>query len=116
MIAATEKVYVNGNVLTVDKTFSRAEAFRTRGDRILAVGTNEEVRSVSGADAEVVDLAGRTVLPGFIDLHGHLALFSGEKLWVDLEGVTSVAEVCDRIGARVESVEAGVPILATPNR
>ncbi len=59
-------------VLPVDPAFSEAEAIAIRGNRILAVGTEEHVRSLAGGDALVIDRSGATVLPGFIEPHAHL--------------------------------------------
>ena len=64
-------VYVNGNILTVDKLNSRAQAVATGGGVILAVGTKEEVLAAAEKDAVIIDLAGKTMLPGFIDAHSH---------------------------------------------
>jgi hypothetical protein len=54
------------------------------------------------------------VLPGFIDLHGHIALFGLEKHMVSLDGVSSVAEVCARVAERAATTPPGQPILTTP--
>jgi hypothetical protein len=67
--AEATTVFVGGKVLTVDADFSEAEAIAIRGERILAVGSEAKVREAAGADATVVDLGGKTVLPGFIDAH-----------------------------------------------
>jgi predicted amidohydrolase YtcJ len=64
-------VFVNGNILTVDAEFSVVEAMAIRGDQILAVGTTEQVLQLAGDNATRVDLAGKTVLPGFVDPHVH---------------------------------------------
>ncbi len=65
------QVFINGNILTMDANNSVVQALSTRGERIEAVGTTEEIISRSGDDTAVVDLHGRTMLPGFIDAHGH---------------------------------------------
>jgi predicted amidohydrolase YtcJ len=61
----------NGKVLTVDANFSIAEAVAVGGDRILAVGTNDEVLRLAGPDTLKIDLKGRTVTPGLINTHVH---------------------------------------------
>lgn len=65
-------VYVGGSILTVDSEFSQAEALAIQGNKILSVGTEAEVRATAGDHAKVVDLEGKTVLPGFIDPHTHV--------------------------------------------
>ena len=63
---ATTTVFTGGTVLTVDRRFSQAEAIAIRGNQILAVGSDATVRAAAGADAQVVDLRGRVMLPGFV--------------------------------------------------
>jgi predicted amidohydrolase YtcJ len=68
---------VNGKVLPVDAAFSEHEALAISGNRILAVGSRDDVLAVAGRGAQTVDLAGRVVLPGFIEPHMHFALMAG---------------------------------------
>ena len=65
-------VLLNGVVLTMDKGGSTAEAVAVAGDRIVAVGTTAQIRALAGPAARIVDLQGRTLLPGFVDsrIHG----------------------------------------------
>jgi predicted amidohydrolase YtcJ len=62
---------VNAHVVTVDSTKPEAEAVAMAGDRILVVGTNEEVRRVITPATQVLDVGGRLVIPGLIEGHGH---------------------------------------------
>src|SRR5262245_32376210 len=68
---APTRIIANGVVLTMDKNDHRAEAVAIDGDRIVAVGGNAEIRKLAGAETEVVDVGGRTVIPGLIDAHLH---------------------------------------------
>src|SRR5262245_25612216 len=61
----------HGKVVTVDKKFSVHQALAVKDGRILRVGSDEEVLKAKGPRTEVIDLAGRTVLPGLIDSHVH---------------------------------------------
>ena len=74
---ADTTVFVNGTVLPVDAAFSGHEALAISGNRILAVGARDEVLAAAGRGAKTVDLAGRVVLPGFIEPHMHFALMAG---------------------------------------
>jgi len=65
------QVFVNGVVLTMDAHDSVAEAVAVEADRIVAVGTRAELESYIESAAVVHDLQGRTLLPGFVDAHGH---------------------------------------------
>ncbi len=78
------QVFLNGNILTVDARDSRVEAMSLRGDRIEALGSNADIRQRIGARTVVHDLRGKTVLPGFIDAHGHFPGTGLAVLAVDL--------------------------------
>jgi predicted amidohydrolase YtcJ len=64
-------VFQNGVVYTVDKDRSQAEAVAVRGKDIVFVGHNDQASKYTGPNTEVIDLAGKMVLPGFIDSHAH---------------------------------------------
>ena len=70
-MADAETVYLNGNVLTMDGSNRIAQAIAVLDGGITAVGGNGEVSKHIGAHTRVVDLAGRTLLPGFYDAHSH---------------------------------------------
>src|SRR5690554_2285819 len=59
-----DAIYHNAKVVTVDRRFSIAEAIAVRGDRIVGVGTNEQILALREPDTRVIDLGGKTVLPG----------------------------------------------------
>ncbi len=106
-------IFTHGNVYTgiVDPTSmvagKRAEAIAVRGDRILAVGTRDEVLKTKGADTKIIDLGGRFVMPGFNDAHMHLAHAGQEKLSVNLVGAKTLDEFRERIRAKVETARPG---------
>ena len=64
-------VLTGGKVITVDDKFSIAQAVAIRGDRILAVGTNQQINALAGPATRRIDLRGRALMPGFIDNHAH---------------------------------------------
>jgi len=68
---APDTILLNGKILTVDDDFSVAEAIAVSGERISAVGSSSEIRSLAGEDTEIMDLEGATVIPGLIDNHFH---------------------------------------------
>jgi predicted amidohydrolase YtcJ len=99
-------VLQNATVHTVDAKRPRAEAVAVRGNRIVAVGTSAEVQAYVGPRTRVMDLRGRTVVPGFDDAHAHFLGIGFARLDVDLVGTASFDEVL----ARVEkAVKARVP-------
>ena len=69
--APDHEVFYNGTVLTMDAEDSVAEAISVRGGRIEAVGTSDLILSLGDSDTVYTDLRGRTLMPGFVDAHGH---------------------------------------------
>ena len=67
-----DTVFLNGKILTVDEEFSVVQALEVTGNRIAATGANEGVEALVGEGTRVVDLGGRTAIPGLIDNHNHL--------------------------------------------
>jgi predicted amidohydrolase YtcJ len=73
LAADADAIYFGGPIVTVDDRRPGAEAVAIRDGRIVAVGSRREVESEhKGASTKMVDLAGRTLVPGFIDAHGHM--------------------------------------------
>src|SRR5579859_1434564 len=93
-----DTILINGKILTVDAQFSVRQALAIRDDKILAVSTNAEIRKQAGSKTRIIDLQGRTMIPGLIDSHIHGIragqTFGTEVNWV---GATSIAEAMRRI-------------------
>lgn len=108
--AATPKadvIFVHGNIYTGTEEKSsfhgttRARALAIRDDRVLAVGSENDVLKLKGPLTQIVDLGGHFVMPGFNDAHTHLAEAGFQRLSVDLIGVKSLDEFRERIRAKV---------------
>src|SRR5690606_19316764 len=82
LIAYPDLVLFGGQVLTVDEQFTVAEAVAVRDGRILAVGIDEDIKRLIGPETRAIDLAGRSVVPGFIDSDADNA-FAGGDLYKD---------------------------------
>ena len=88
-------ILTRAHVLTMDPLAPRAEGVALAGDRILAVGSATEMAAFIGPETRVVDVAGSTVLPGFVDSHCHLFLGGAELGDLDLRGVAGVENLRD---------------------
>jgi predicted amidohydrolase YtcJ len=97
----------SGKVLTMNQSQPYAEAVAIKNDRITKVGTNEEIKRWIGKNTKVIDLKGKTVVPGFIDTHIHVADFGRLLMWIDLSGVDSVKEMQERLSRHVEKAPKG---------
>lgn len=106
------QVFVNGNVLTMDANNTVAEALSARGALIEATGTSAEIMARVGDDTEVVDLRGRTLLPGFIDAHGHFPGSGMRTISADLNSPPigdkrTMDDVLAALAARAANTDAG---------
>ncbi len=86
-------VFYNGTIITLDPALPQGEAMAVAGDKILAVGTREDINSLAGPGAKAVDLAGRVIVPGFNDSHMHLLNWGLGLSGVDLTKARSVPEL-----------------------
>ncbi len=100
-------ILCHGKIVTVDDQFSIHQAIAVRGGKILHVGSDEEVLAKQGPDTEVIDLAGKMVLPGLIDSHVHPSWASMHEFDHEVPEMESIADVLDYIRARAKVVEEG---------
>lgn len=100
-------VVVNARVYTADDTRPLADAFAVRDGRVAFVGSTREARSLAGATTRVVDLGGKTVIPGMVDAHAHYSGLAETLSTVDLMGVPSYDELIRRVQARAATLPKG---------
>ena len=101
-------VFSNGKVVTVDDRFTIAQAVAVKGDRIIAVGSNQDIAKLAGSGTKTIDLMGRTVIPGLIDNHLHL-LRAGNTWELELrwDGINSRKQAIEMLRARAKTVGPG---------
>ncbi|MGI9271227.1 MAG: amidohydrolase [Woeseiaceae bacterium] len=105
---APDRILHNGKILTVDQEFSIVEALAVSDNQISATGSNEDLLGLADKNTDVIDLEGRTVLPGLIDSHLHyLRGTTFAAYGTEIYGVTSRQEVLDRIRARANELGPG---------
>ena len=90
-------IVTNARIYTVNPRQEWAQAIAIRGDRILAVGETAKIEAYRGKSTKIVDAQGRLVLPGFTDCHIHFLDGSLSLLQVNLDDVTTVAEIQQRV-------------------
>ncbi|MDF2681062.1 MAG: amidohydrolase [Brevibacillus sp.] len=104
-----DTVFLNGQVITVDADNSVVEAVAVKANRIVGVGTNAEVEQWITAQTKVIDLQGKSLLPGFIDAHLHITIYGTNKLGIDCKArsITSISDLLDALKEQVQQTPAG---------
>jgi len=105
---APDLVLTNGKIITVDERFTVAQAVAIKGDRIVAVGTNQAIAQLAGPNTRKVDLMGKAVTPGLIDNHMHL--LRAATTWLRelrFDGVESRKQAVQMLRARAKAAGPG---------
>jgi predicted amidohydrolase YtcJ len=100
-------LFYNGQVITMENSLGICEAIAIKGSKILAVGTNKEIERLKGEKTEVINLYGKTLMPGFIDAHAHLELYGTNALGVNGKVAQSIEELKERLEAQVVNTPSG---------
>ncbi len=107
--AKADLILLNGKVVTVDQEFTIAEAVAVKDGKILAIGKSDEINMLKGADTEVVDLGGKTALPGLIDSHIHMVGtgFTMAQINCRTPPMGSISDIVAAVGEAVAKAEPG---------
>jgi predicted amidohydrolase YtcJ len=102
----TDLILINGRIITVDARDSVAQAIAIHNGKIVAVGTNDEIRKLAPKGVRVIDLDGRTATPGLIDTHCHFdetdALYA-----INLSNIKSIAEAVELVQLKAAGTKPG---------
>jgi predicted amidohydrolase YtcJ len=98
---------LNAGIHTVDPERPRAQALAIRGELIVAVGSDDDVRQAAGPAARVIDAGGRLIVPGFNDAHVHLIMGAEELVGVDLRPSRDEGDLARRVERYAASRPAG---------
>jgi hypothetical protein len=104
-------VLQNGKVVTVDAAMPEAQAIAIRGDRIVAVGTNQAIQQYVGAATQVIDLRGRLVIPGLVESHGHFMGLGQSKMTLDLMDAKDWDQIVSMVADAAKQAKPGEWIL-----
>lgn len=105
--AEPDLILHNGKIVTVDREFSVRQAMAVEGNRIVRVGTNEELLKLRGARTEVFDLGGKMVIPGLIDSHVHPTGASMHEFDHPIPEMETIQDVLDYIKSRADALDDG---------
>jgi len=97
----------NGKIVTVDERRPQAEAVAVTDDRIVAVGSWQEVQKFVGESTRTIDLDGRLLIPGLIEGHGHFMGLGQSKLMLDLSSAESWGDIVQQVAEAAESTPEG---------
>ncbi len=100
-------VLKNGKIVTVDESRPEAQAVAISGNKIMAVGSNEEIQAMVGGSTEVVDLGGKLAVPGFIEGHGHFTSLGRAKMVLDLTKVKNWREIVQMVSDAAKNAKPG---------
>jgi predicted amidohydrolase YtcJ len=96
-------VLLNANIITMNLKKPHAEAIAIKKDRILKVGKTTDIIPLINKDAKVLELHGKTILPGFIDTHIHIADFGRTLNWLDLKHSDSIQAIQEAIKQKAQT-------------
>jgi predicted amidohydrolase YtcJ len=105
-VHAVDAIVVNGKIVTVDDRFAITQALAIKNQRIVATGSNADIRKLADANTKVIDAKGRTVIPGLIDNHSHW-IRAAEHDELRFDGVTARAEALQLLTTRVRMSKPG---------
>ena len=100
---------LNADVITMNPAQPRAEAVAIRSGKIIGVGSNSEIDQYCGASTETIDIAGRPMLPGFVESHNHVSAYSHIVLQIDCtpRTVDSIEDIVAQVAKRAASQPEG---------
>ena len=105
--ADADLILYGGKIVTVDSDFSVRQAMAVAGNRVLAVGSNEDILRLRAERTKIIDLDGKMVLPGLIDSHLHPCSASMTEFDHPIGDMDSIADVLDYFKSRAETLEDG---------
>ena len=104
---AADLIIWNGNINTIDKNNPKAEAIAIKDQRIIAVGDNEKIKSLSDADTKMINARKNFVMPGFIEGHGHYVGLGESMINLNLLNTKNWQEILDKVAEKAKTTKPG---------
>ncbi len=104
-------ILLNGTLVTLDEKQPRAQAIAIQGEKILALGTNAEIRALAAPKTKIVDLQGRLTIPGLIEGHGHFLALGRLKQQLDLTKAQTWNEIVQQVAVESKRRQPGEWVL-----
>src|SRR6266516_2260759 len=102
-----DRIFVNGNIYTANERQPHAEAIAVKKDRVAFVGSNADAKRLAREETRVVDLGGKTVVPGLTDSHCHIFGIGEREMHLNLEGTNSLEDFLAKVKERVAQSRHG---------
>lgn len=106
-IKPADLVMLNGNIITVDSNNTIVQAIAVMDDKIISLGSNDEIKNLIGDSTDVIDLKGKTAIPGFIESHAHLIGTGQAKMNLNLRDAKNWDEVVYLVATAAEELRNG---------
>jgi len=106
-----EMAVINGKIFTVSEKNPEVQAVAVKDGKILALGTDEEIKKHIGPSTQVLDVEGKLVVPGFIDAHCHLSYGGSTLSMLDLREAVSIKFIQEKIAARIKELPEGATVV-----
>jgi predicted amidohydrolase YtcJ len=106
-----DMILLNGKIITVDNEFRISEGIAVTGDKITAVGSSSMMRKLSGPATKIIDLRGKTVIPGLTDSHLHPETASLSELEEEIPDLHSISQLLGWIRGEAEKKKKGIWII-----
>jgi predicted amidohydrolase YtcJ len=104
---SADMIIFGGPIYTLTDEYPQAEAIAVRGNRIMAVGAESEIRALAGKTTQMIDLAGKMLTPGFIEGHGHFMNIGYNELNLDLMDARTFDEIVSRVAEAASKAKPG---------